>query len=123
MSVQGGWYFFFLRLSVASGETHMLKEEIIDFFENVMPFNQLTRESLGEMVDEISMEYYQKDQQILQQDGPPSEFLGVIKKGGVKVYQISDNNEEDRGEYEEAERQARTALSICDGSPVPHIIR
>ena len=72
----------------------MLKEEIIDFFENVMPFNQLTRESLGEMVDEISMEYYQKDQQILQQDGPPSEFLGVIKKGGVKVYQISDNNEE-----------------------------
>jgi CBS domain-containing protein len=72
----------------------MLKDEIIDFFEKVMPFNRLSRETLGEMVDDISMEYYPKGEQILQQDGPPSEFLGVIKKGGVKVYQVTSNDEE-----------------------------
>jgi CBS domain-containing protein len=72
----------------------MLKEEIIDFFNNVMPLNQLSRETLGEMVDDISMEYYPKGEKILLQDGPASEFLGVIKKGGVKVYQTSDTDEE-----------------------------
>ena len=72
----------------------MLKEEIIDFFKNVMPFDQLSRETLGEMVDDISMEYYPRGEQILLQDGPPSKFLGVIKKGGVKVYQTSEHDEE-----------------------------
>ena len=72
----------------------MLKDEIIDFFETVMPFNMLSRENLGNMVDDITMEYYPKGEQILQQDGPPSEFLGVIKKGGVKVFQTSASNEE-----------------------------
>jgi len=72
----------------------MLKDEIIDFFENVMPFNRLSRDTIGGMVDTISMEYYPKGEQILQQDGPPSEFLGVIKKGGVKVFQTSGTDEE-----------------------------
>jgi CBS domain-containing protein len=72
----------------------MLKDEIIDFFGNVMPFDKLSRDTLGEMVDGITMEYYPKGEQILEQDGPPSEFLGVIKKGGVKVYQTSESNEE-----------------------------
>ncbi len=72
----------------------MLKEEIIDFFQNVMPFNQLSREALGAMVDDIAMEYYPRGEYILKQDGPPSEFLGVIKKGGVKVYQTLANDEE-----------------------------
>ncbi|MDX1775386.1 MAG: putative nucleotidyltransferase substrate binding domain-containing protein, partial [Desulfobulbales bacterium] len=38
--------------------------------------------------------YYPKGRQILTQDGPPSEFLGVIKKGGVKVFQTSEGSEE-----------------------------
>jgi len=72
----------------------MLTDEIIDFFQNVLPFNQLSREALGDMVSDIAMEYYPKGEQILKQDGPPSGFLGVIKKGGVKVYQISDADDE-----------------------------
>ena len=72
----------------------MLQDEIIDFFQNVLPFNQLSREALGDLVSDIAMEYYPKGEQIMKQDGPPSEFLGVIKKGGVKVYQISENDDE-----------------------------
>jgi len=72
----------------------MLTDEIVDFFQNVLPFNQLSREALGDMVSDIAMEYYPKGEQILKQDGPPSGFLGVIKKGGVKVYQISDADDE-----------------------------
>jgi len=72
----------------------MLKEEVVDFFQNVMPFNQLSREALGDMVSDITMEYCPRGEQILKQDGPPSEFLGVIKKGGVKVYQMSNTDDE-----------------------------
>ncbi|KPK27281.1 MAG: hypothetical protein AMJ61_06260 [Desulfobacterales bacterium SG8_35_2] len=72
----------------------MLQDEIIDFFVKVMPFNQLPRDVLAGMIQDISMEYYPRGEEILQQDGPPSEFLGVIKKGGVKVYQTTENDEE-----------------------------
>ncbi len=72
----------------------MLKEEVIDFFHNVMPFNQLSSEDIEAMIEDITMEYYPMGELILKQDGPPSEFLGVIKKGGVKVYQVSDNGDE-----------------------------
>jgi len=72
----------------------MLMDEVIDFFQNVMPFNQLSREALGDMVDDITMEYYPKGEMILKQHGPPSSFLGVIKKGGVKIFKTSDNGEE-----------------------------
>ena len=71
----------------------MLQNEIIDFFQNVLPFDRLSREALGDMVSDIAMEYYPKGEQILKQGGPPSEFLGVIKRGGVKVYQISENDD------------------------------
>lgn len=79
---------------VSLGVSHMLKDEIIDFFENVLPFNRLSRDVLAAMVDDISMEYYQKGEVILRQDGMPSKFLGVIKKGGVKVFQTSADNKE-----------------------------
>ena len=72
----------------------MLLDEVIGFFQNVIPFDQLSRESLADMVNDIAMEYYPKGEQILKQHGPPSSFLGVIKKGGVKVFQTSDNGEE-----------------------------
>ena len=72
----------------------MLQDEIIEFLQNVLPFNQLSRESLGEMVAEIAMEYYPKGEEILKQGGKPSEHLGIIKKGGVKVFQASENGEE-----------------------------
>ena len=72
----------------------MLQDEIIDFFQNVLPFDQLPRESMEELVDDIAMEYYPKGEVILRQGGKPSEFLGVIKKGGVKVCQNADNGEE-----------------------------
>jgi CBS domain-containing protein len=72
----------------------MLKDEIIEFFDNIVPFNQLSKEVLAEMVDDITMEYYPKGKHILTQGGPPSEFLGVIKKGGVKVFMATGEEDE-----------------------------
>ena len=40
------------------------------------------------------MDYYPKDTVILKQNGPPSEALRLIKKGGVKVAIRSEDGEE-----------------------------
>ncbi|MGE5300418.1 MAG: DUF294 nucleotidyltransferase-like domain-containing protein [Acidobacteriota bacterium] len=40
------------------------------------------------------MEFYPKGSMILHQDGPPSEYLRIIKKGGVKVFIRADKGEE-----------------------------
>jgi CBS domain-containing protein len=40
------------------------------------------------------MEFYPKDMVILKQDGPPSDALRIIKKGGVKIVLVSDEGGE-----------------------------
>ena len=59
----------------------MLKDEIIDFFEKVMPFNRLSRETLGEMADDISMEYYPRESRFCSRTARPANFSGSSKRG------------------------------------------
>ena len=92
----------------------MLKDEIIAFFENIVPFNQLSKEILVDMVDDITMEYYPKGEHILTQGGPPSEFLGVIKKGGVKVFMASGDGDETVIDYR-GEGEHFGLLSVVSG--------
>jgi CBS domain-containing protein len=71
----------------------MLKEEIITFLAQVRPFNFLSGEELASIAEDIAIEYYPRGTEILSQDGPPSDCLGVIKKGGVKLL-INTNEDE-----------------------------
>ncbi|GLI52562.1 DUF294 nucleotidyltransferase-like domain-containing protein [Thermodesulfovibrio yellowstonii] len=68
-------------------------EDIMDFLKSVPPFEFLSDEAINSVTVKTSMEYYPKGTHILLQDGPPSEFLYVIKKGGVKVYRRVENEE------------------------------
>jgi CBS domain-containing protein len=72
----------------------MVKEETIDFLIKVPPLNMLTREELGAVVEDVSLEYYPKGARILAQNGPPSDYLRIIKKGGVRVYMESPEAED-----------------------------
>ncbi len=92
----------------------MLRDEIIEFFENIVPFNQLSKEILEDMVDDITMEYYPKGEHILTQGGPPSEFLGIIKKGGVKVFMTSGEDDETVIDYR-GEGEHFGLLSLVSG--------
>lgn len=71
----------------------MILSEITDFLSKIPPFQFLEESTLKEVSGSISMEFYPKGTVILRQDGPPSEFLRVIKKGGVKVYVQSGTEE------------------------------
>lgn len=72
----------------------MLEREIIEFLGTVPPFNLLEEAELAEVAGEVSFEYYPKGISILAQNGPPAEYLRIIKKGAVRVFMISEEGDE-----------------------------
>ena len=72
----------------------MIIEEVIDFLKDAPPFQFLDETTLMRLASKASVEFYPKGATILKQDGPPSDYFRVIKKGGVKVFIKPDTGEE-----------------------------
>ena len=72
----------------------MIADEIIDFLGKVPPFQFLDETALRTIANNVSMDYYPKGMVIMKQNEPASEFLRIIKKGGVKVYIEPEEGEE-----------------------------
>jgi len=72
----------------------MVIEEVITFLKKVPPFQFLDEEVLNTIASRVSIEFYPKDTLILKQEGVPSEYLRIIKKGSVKVFVRTKDNEE-----------------------------
>jgi len=72
----------------------MIIEDVIAFLKKVPPFQFLEEADLIAVARNLSMEFYPKDTIILEQDGPPSDALRIIKKGGVKVSMVSEDGGE-----------------------------
>jgi CBS domain-containing protein len=64
----------------------MLVEETVDFLKDVPPFHLLDEAALMHVARAAALEYHPRGKLILVQNGPPSDSLRVIKKGGVKVF-------------------------------------
>ncbi|MCL6472671.1 MAG: CBS domain-containing protein [Firmicutes bacterium] len=71
----------------------MITNDIADFLGKVPPFQFLDTSVIRSIASKISIEFYPKGTEILAQEGPPSKYLHVIKKGGVKVFVKSDSGE------------------------------
>ena len=74
--------------------SNMILEDVIAFLKKVPPFQFLEEADLHAVARNLSMEFYPKDTVILEQDGPPSDALRIIKKGGVKVSMVSEDGGE-----------------------------
>jgi CBS domain-containing protein len=72
----------------------MIQNEIIQFLQKVPPFQFLDEPALKTVVENLSMEFYPKNTVILRQDGPASDSLRIIKKGGVRVSVKSEDGED-----------------------------
>ncbi len=70
----------------------MITEDSIHFFKNIPPFQFLDESTIREIAENLSLEFSPKNSLILTQDGPPSDCLRVIKKGGVRVYLSNDDD-------------------------------
>ncbi|MEW6600696.1 MAG: cyclic nucleotide-binding domain-containing protein, partial [Nitrospirota bacterium] len=92
----------------------MTVKEVKDFLSNIQPFQELDDTTLGNIASGVIVEFYPKDTLILQQDGPPSDFLRIIKKGGVKVF-ISHNADEEVVIDYRSEGDAFGLLSLLGG--------
>jgi len=92
----------------------MLKEETIAFLKSIPPLNLLGEKELEEIAEEIALEYYPRGMKILAQNGPPSEHLRIIKKGGVKVFMTSDEGAEIVIDYR-SEGEQFGLLSVISG--------
>jgi len=72
---------------------HLIINDVVGFLEKVPPFQFLDKSTLRTVAGKVSMEFYPKGTEILSQSGPPSDYLQIIQKGGVKVSVKSGNDE------------------------------
>jgi CBS domain-containing protein len=73
---------------------NIILEDVVAFLKKVPPFQFLSDMDLQAVARNLSMEFYPKDMVIMRQDGPPSDALRVIKKGGVKIVLVSSDGGE-----------------------------
>ncbi|HWR58159.1 MAG TPA: DUF294 nucleotidyltransferase-like domain-containing protein, partial [Thermodesulfovibrionales bacterium] len=72
----------------------MILEDIISFLKKEPPFQFLDEATLKSVAGSLTVEFYPKDTFILRQDGPPSDSLRIIKKGGVKVLMKAESGDD-----------------------------
>src|SRR5512143_3777975 len=69
-------------------------EDVFEFLKGVPPFQELDDVTLRGISKDVSMEFYPQGSTILNQDGPASEYLRIVKKGAVKVFIKSSKDKE-----------------------------
>lgn len=89
-------------------------EEVRNFLKDIPPFQFLEEDSLSHIAGVASVVFYPKGSTILLQNGPPSDSLRIIKKGGVKVFIGTGDGEEVLIDYR-SEGDAFGLLSLFGG--------
>ena len=74
--------------------SNMILDDVVAFLKKVPPFQFLDDADIQAVARNLSLEFYPKDMVILKQDGPPSDALRIIKKGGVKVSMVTEDGGE-----------------------------
>ncbi|UCG78210.1 MAG: CBS domain-containing protein [Nitrospirota bacterium] len=92
----------------------MIKKEIREFIAKIPPFDLLSEDLMEIAVESISIEFYPRGLKILSQGGTPSSSFNIIKKGGVKVFVVSDESEEITIDYR-SEGDSFGFLSLMSG--------
>lgn len=70
----------------------LILTDIIDFLSNIPPFQFLSKPTLKVLAENLAIEFFPQDTKIISQGGAPSQYLYVIKKGGIKLYLDSDQD-------------------------------
>ncbi len=73
--------------------------EVVGFLKKIPPFHLLEESELAALAINMTMDFYAKDTAILREDGTPSEYLRIIKRGAVRVSLKSEAGEDTVIEY------------------------
>ena len=69
-------------------------KKIVNFLKSVPPFDLLPAMALQELVLTLTIEHFSEGEVILRPDGPPTQFLYLIRTGGVKLFIPDPENPE-----------------------------
>jgi len=77
----------------------MLTKNAFTFLKRQSRFQFLGDDALRKLVSHLGLKFYPAGTLILKEHGPPTEFLHIIKQGGVMVYTQSASGEKDIIDY------------------------
>jgi CBS domain-containing protein len=97
-------------------------EKLKDFMNRVPPFHLLPENAVDQLVRELLIEYFPKGEVILNPKGPPTQFLYIIRSGGVKfLVREKDGGSEKIYDYRD-EGEFFGLISLLSGESSPFTI-
>jgi CBS domain-containing protein len=98
-------------------------EKLKDFIKTVPPFHLLPRKAMDELVRTLIIEYFPKGDTILSPTGSPTQFLYIIRSGGVR-FLLSEKDAQggDRIYDYRDEGDFFGLISLLSGEPSPFTI-
>jgi CBS domain-containing protein len=98
-------------------------EKLKDFIKTVPPFHLLPRIAMDELVRTLMIEYFPKGETILSPNGPPTQFLYVIRSGGVRFLMAEKDGKGGDKIYDyRDEGDFFGLISLLSGEPSPFTI-
>jgi CBS domain-containing protein len=98
-------------------------DKLRDFLKTVPPFHRLSITALEELVRTLVIEYFPKGEVILSPMGPPTQFLYIIRSGGVRfMMRERDSQKEERAYDYRDEGDFFGLISLLSGEPSPFTI-
>lgn len=98
-------------------------EKLSDFIKKVPPFHLLPRSAMDELVRSLIIEYFPKGDTILSPKGSPTQFLYIIRSGGVRfLLSEKDGKGGDRVYDYRDEGDFFGLISLLSGEPSPFTI-
>src|SRR5512142_2119294 len=96
-------------------------DQIKEFLKTVPPFHLLSGFTTDELVRGLMIEYFPKGETILSPEGPPTQFLYIIRSGGVRLLVKEKGGLERVYDYRD-EGDFFGLLSLLSGDPSPFTI-
>ena len=98
-------------------------EKLNDFIKTVPPFHLLPRKAMDELVHTLIIEYFPKGDTILSPERSPTQFLYIIRSGGVRfLLSEKDGQRGDRIYDYRDEGDFFGLISLLSGEPSPFTI-
>ena len=98
-------------------------DRLRDFLKTVPPFNLLPRNVIEEIVRNLIIEYFPKEDIILDPERGPTQFLYIIRSGGVRILsREKDKNREKKVFDYRDEGEFFGFVSLLSGEPSPFTI-
>ncbi len=97
--------------------------KLIDFMKTVPPFHLLPHDTVDELARTLVIEYFPEGDTILSPHKAPTQFLYIIRSGGVRFLQSEKNSPGGETIYDyRDERDFFGLLSLLSGKPSPFTI-